>query len=73
MSYIDKTGQGNTLLILTDAESRLIRQTLTNWEKERGRTAPTEANALDAFSRGIARGTTKMAEESKADWKARKT
>ena len=68
MTLIDKTGQGNTLLILTGEESRLIRQHLTNY-------SPTTAEVVAAhaaFNRGIARGTAKMAEESKAEWKARR-
>ena len=68
MSYIDKTGQGNTLLILTDAESRMIRNALTSLQQQEGWGDP-----LMCFNAGIARGTAQMAEESKADWKARKT
>lgn len=64
MGFIDKLGRGNTLLVLTDAESRLIRQALAN-ELHCG------PEPIAAFNRGIARGTAKMAEESKAEWKAR--
>lgn len=70
VSFIDKLGRGNTLLILTDAESRLIRRVLF---PEPG-TVPAAAmglEACEAFNRGIARGTAKMAEESKAEFKAR--
>lgn len=64
---IDHTGQGNTLLILTDAESRLIRKVLDQLVTERA-----EANqALGAYNNGVSRGTAKMTEESKAEWKAR--
>jgi hypothetical protein len=62
VKYIDESGQGNTLVILTDKESRLIRDTLV----ECG-----QAVVIGAFNNGIARGTAKMAEESKAEWKAR--
>lgn len=65
MIFVDKSGQGHTILVLTDAESRLLRATLTNYEKERGRAAG--VNALDAFSRGIQRGTERMAAEFKAE------
>lgn len=67
MSFIDKTGQGNTLLILTDAESRLIRNALIEHHDQ-----TSEGKPLDSFNRGIARGTAKMAEESKAEWKGRR-
>lgn len=66
MGYIDKTGQGHTLLILTDAESRLLRGALTAYSTVGGGRQP-----LEAFNRGIQRGTEKMSEESKADWKSR--
>ena len=63
--YIDKTGQGHTMLILTDAESRLIRRYL----------AETGGDFVDevrvAWKAGIQRATDKMSEESKSDWKAR--
>lgn len=58
-----------TLLILTDAESRLIRLTLTS-TTEPGSEARRHAAA--AFHAGIQRGTDKMTEESEAEWKARK-
>lgn len=74
MKYIDTEGKGHTLLILTDAESRLIRREL---ELEAEIAAgdplrPIPAQALAAWRRGIQRGTDKMTEESKAEWKARK-
>lgn len=69
MGFIDKTGQGNTLLILTDAESRLIRRHLEASAEyfESGHCQ----QVVQAFNRGIARGTAKMSEESKAEWKGR--
>ena len=68
MRYIDKTGQGNTLLILTDSESRLMRAVLNSGGP--GEAARTEAAA--AFNRGIQRGTARMTEESKAEWKGKR-
>lgn len=57
-------GEGRALLILTDAESRLIREQLfpglggTN-------SAQHQQEASEAFTRGLRRGVEKMAEELK--------
>lgn len=77
MKYIDTEGKGHTLLILTDAESRCIRTLLQRRveraeQEEPSREADHARSALRDFNRGIQRGTDKMAEESKAEWKARK-
>lgn len=67
-------GEGHTLLILTDAESRLIRHALENLVRE-GRVGVTREQLyvpLKAFRDGIQRATERMAEESKAEWKARR-
>lgn len=66
MTYIGN-GEGHTLLVLTDAESRLIRQLLeleaelAEGDSER----PIPCAALRAFNRGIQRGTERMAAEFK--------
>lgn len=67
MKYIDQSGQGNTLVILTDAESRLIRLALIEHHDQ-----TSEGEPLDSFNRGIARGTARMAEEFKAEQRAKK-
>lgn len=67
MKYIGN-GEGYTILVLTDAESRLLRSHLVNY-------SPTTADvvaAQAAFSRGIARGTERMAAEFKDEQKASK-
>lgn len=51
-------GDGHTLLILTDDESRLLREYLKG--------VPNQA-FVRAYNAGIARGTAKLAEESKAE------
>lgn len=63
--WIDHTGKGNTLLILTDAESRTLRRYFAEVGGDHA------AEERKAYESGIARGTAKMAEESKAEWKAR--
>lgn len=52
---------GSTLLILTDAESRLIRRVLEGDESAVGLLW----SASEAFNRGIKRGTERLAEEFK--------
>ncbi len=58
-------GEGFTTLILTDAESRLVRK----YFAEVG--GDFAAEVREAIKNGIARATAKMTEEGKADWKAR--
>lgn len=70
MKYIDQSGQGNTLLILTDKESRQLRTELD--ELQTGSWRERAKVCSDIINRGIARGTAKMTAESKAEWKARK-
>jgi hypothetical protein len=53
-------GEGFTTLILTDAESRLIRQLLETFAAPSNRP---EARALAAFNRGVQRGTDKIKAE----------
>ena len=64
--YIDKTGQGHTMLILTDSESRLIRRYL----------AETGGDFVDevrvAWKAGIQRATERMAQQAKDEWKAKR-
>lgn len=70
MKYIDTEGKGHTLCIFTDAESRLLRTALADYGARVGNTL---GDALSrAWAAGIQRGTERMAEESKAEWKARK-
>lgn len=59
-------GEGYTLLILTDAESRLLREVLEHNERILW---PSDArkDALKAYRAGIARGTAKLAEEFKGE------
>lgn len=75
MKYIDQSGQGNTLLILTGAESRRMREFL-EWLAANADPMGVEntraGQVLTDFNRGIQRGTDKMTEESKAEFKARK-
>jgi hypothetical protein len=61
-------GEGNTLLILTDAESRLIRTALEREEKSDG----SPSGPLCAFNRGVQRGTDRIKAEFDAEQKARK-
>lgn len=68
MKYIDKSGQGNTLLILTDAESRLIREFLT----KASFTSLEATAAHSSFNNGIQRGTERMAAEFKDEQRAKK-
>ena len=64
MKWIDEQGRGHTLLVLTDAESRLIRRYL----------AETGGDFVDevrvAWKAGIQRATERMAKQSKDEWKA---
>ena len=64
-------GEGFTTLILTDAESRLIRKVLF---PEPGTTgfAALGHEACDAFNRGVQRATARIADEFAAEQKARK-
>lgn len=64
-------GEGHTVLILTDAESRLIRRQLFP-EPGATNSAGHGAEACDAFNRGIQRGTDRIATEFKAEQQARK-
>jgi hypothetical protein len=52
-------GEGNTLLILTDAESRFLREQLDEIA------GAGDNRALLIFNRGIARGTAKLQAEFK--------
>jgi hypothetical protein len=61
-------GEGNTLLILTDDESRLIRAVLGS----RGPGDEARLQAEAALHRGIARGTAKLTEEFKAEQQRKK-
>lgn len=61
MKYIGN-GEGHTLLILTDAESRLLRAVLETLDASFAQ-QPKCAEALAAFNAGIARGTAKIQEE----------
>lgn len=60
-------GEGHTLLILTDSESRLIRAALERDAKSHGAELPTAA-----FNRGIQRGTEKLKADFAARQKAKK-
>jgi hypothetical protein len=60
-------GEGHTCLILTDAESRLIREAF-----EPSAVQDEREEALDAFNRGIQRATDRIAAEFAAEQKARK-
>lgn len=61
-------GEGHTVAIFTDAESRLIREYLT----KASFTSLEATAAHSSFNNGIARGTAKLAEEFKAEQAARK-
>jgi hypothetical protein len=68
------TGEGNSLLIVTDAESRLLRKVLEAALEGCGTGGlldGSEERALAAFNAGIARGTAKLQQEFK-DAQARK-
>jgi len=65
------TDHARTLLILTDAESRLIREQL-NPQPGRTNSAGHQQQAFAAFNRGIIRGTEKMAAEFAAAQKAKR-
>lgn len=63
-------GEGNTTLILTDAESRLIRELLAPDDDILH--AEGNGRGLAAFNRGIQRGTDRIKAEFDAEQKARK-
>lgn len=62
------SGEGNTLLILTDAESRLLRKVVTQMVTERDECQRAQA----AYAAGVSRGTARLQEEAKAAARARK-
>lgn len=64
-------GEGHTLLILTDAESRLIRDTLEAAGSARGEMTSAD-RAVIAFNAGIQRGTDRIKAEFDAEQKRRK-
>lgn len=70
MRYIDTEGNGHTMLILMDAESRLIRRHLEAsaeyFESEHCR------KLVSAWSSGVARATERMRAEEKAGAKAKR-
>lgn len=66
MKYIDQSGQGNTLLILTDADLQWVRKELAL----RAGTAAFARELLVVFERAIQRGTERMAAEFKNEQKA---
>lgn len=57
-------GEGHTVLVLTDTESRLIRYCLEQYEKERG--SSSGATPTRAWANGIQRATERMRAEEKA-------
>lgn len=59
-------GEGHTLLILTDSESRLIRSVLAEDSGVR------VVAAMTAFNRGVKRGTERLKADSAARQKAGK-
>lgn len=61
-------GDGNTLVILTDAESRLIREALCEQHDQ-----TSDGAAIDAFNRGVIRGTERIQAEFAELQKAKKT
>ncbi len=65
------TDHAHTLLILTDAESRIIREQL-NPQPGRTNSAEHQQQAFAAFNRGITRGTEKMAAEFAERQKAKR-
>jgi hypothetical protein len=64
-------GEGHTCLILTDAESRLIRGQLAP-EPGQTNSETHQREALAAFSRGIVRGTARVQEEFNERQKAKR-
>ncbi len=64
-AYLGTLGS-HTLVVLTDAESRRLRELLTP-----AHTDPVSTEAISIFNRGIARGTAKLQQEVK-DGLARK-
>lgn len=64
-------GEGHTVLILTDAESRLIREQLDGNPGRTNSDAHRSA-AFAAWNRGVQRGTEKVKAEFEAEQKARK-
>lgn len=60
-------GEGHTVVVLTDAESRLLRELLCDLHDQ-----TSDGSGIDAFNRGIARGTAKLAEEFAAGQKAKR-
>jgi hypothetical protein len=67
-SRVMGNGEGFTALILTDAESRLIRKVL----EHPGLIVEPEGGPLDAFNAGIQRATTRIKAEFDQEQKARK-
>ncbi len=65
------TDHAHTLLILTDAESRLIREQL-NPQPGRTNSAEHQQQAFAAFNRGITRGTERLAAEFSEEQRKRK-
>lgn len=68
MSNFIGTGDGSTLLVLTDAESRLIRKVLDH----PGLIVEPETGPLQAYNRGITRGTALLAREFAEKQQAKK-
>jgi hypothetical protein len=65
------SGEGNTFLVLTDAESRLIRAQL---DPQPGQTnsAQHQQAALAAYNRGVVRGTARIKAEFDERQKAKR-
>ena len=63
-------GEGHTVLILTQEESKLLRELLTPGADVL--CAGTNAQGLAAFNRGIQRGTDKLKAEFDAEQKAKR-
>lgn len=55
MTNLLSNGEGMTVVLLTDAESRLVRKVL----EHPGIIVEPESAPLEAFNRGVARGTAK--------------
>jgi Arc/MetJ-type ribon-helix-helix transcriptional regulator len=68
------TDHAHTLLILTDAESRVVRRALEllAQESRAGLTREKAEAPFQAFNRGITRGTERMAAEFAAAQKAKR-
>lgn len=66
MTNLMGDGEGHTVLILTDAESRLIREAFGHCGY------PYDSEALAAYDRGVQRGTEKVKAEFEAEQKKRK-